>query len=243
MEFEKARREMIEKIGQVYGLKSPEVLGVMGETLRHEFVAGKYKKLAYSDQPLDIGYGQTMSQPYTVALMTHLAVTNSELKIQNSKVKLKTQKFRKVLEIGTGSGYQAAILSCFFDDVYTLEIIPELAEKASKTLVRLGYKNVFVRTGSGGGGWHEKSPFDAIIVTAGMREVPEELFDQLKVGGIIVAPVGKGYDKAMTKFTKINPEFQTTNNKSKLNIKATKISKSEFLTETFGTFHFVPFTE
>lgn len=229
---------MVGKIGVVYGLKSPEVLDVMVKIPRHEFVAKKYNKLAYSDQPLDIGYGQTMSQPYTVALMTHLV---TEIPISNFQFPHKTQKLKKVLEIGTGSGYQAAILSGLFNKVYSIEIVPQLAKRASVVLKNLGYKNIFIKSGSGETGWKDNAPYDAIIITAGVRSVPEELFFQLKKEGILIAPVGEGKDKTMTKFTKINSKLQITNNKSKLNCKAIKISKSEYLTETFGTFHFVPF--
>ena len=176
---------------------------------REKFAPKKYRYMAYHDAPLSIGYGQTMSQPYTVAYMADLLeLTGNE----------------KVLEIGTGSGYQAAVLSNLAKEVYTVEIIRQLADRASKTLKKLGYKNVYVRSGSGEFGWEEKAPFDAIIVTAGLGEkVPEELFDQLKIEGILVAPLGKGQDKIMTRFTKKKNE---------------KIEKEEF-----GIFHFVPFVK
>lgn len=234
MGFEKARREMVRKISGVYGLKSPEVLSVMEKVPRHKFITEKLKNMAYKDLPVDIGYGQTISQPFTVAVMSSLIT-------ENSKLKLKNQKLGKVLEIGTGSGYQAAVLSYFFDRVYSLEIVHQLADRARKMIVAAGYKNVSIGTGSGKLGWKEHSPYDAIMITAGVRKVPQELFSQLKSGGVLVAPVGEGKDKTMTKFTKTNSKLQITNNKSKLNSKAIKTSKSEYLTETFGTFHFVPF--
>ena len=133
-----------------------------------------------------------MSQPYTVAEMTNLLIAKSE--------KLKAER---VLEIGTGSGYQAAILSHFFDEVYTVEVIPQLSHLARNNLSRLGYKNVFTKLGSGEWGWKDHAPFDAIIVTAGVDKVPEVLLDQLNIGGVLVAPVGRGYDKTITRFIKI----------------------------------------
>jgi protein-L-isoaspartate(D-aspartate) O-methyltransferase len=134
-------------------------------------------------------------------------------------------KKTKLLEIGTGSGYQASVLSNFFSEVYTVEIIPKLAEGARTVLARLGYTNVFVKEGSGEWGWNDKSPFDAIIVTAGMKKVPQELFDQLKVGGILIAPVGEGKEKTMTRFTK------------------RELGTKEMKREEFGTFSFVPFVQ
>jgi protein-L-isoaspartate(D-aspartate) O-methyltransferase len=228
------RQEMVRKIREEYNLDSPKVLSVMLQVPREKFVSKIHRLSAYDDGPLPIGYGQTMSQPYTVAFMTHLLI-NSKLKTKN--LKLKAGK-TKVLEIGTGSGYQAAILSYFFDKVYTIEIVRQLAEKAKKRLKDLGYKNIFVKSGSGEWGWPEKFPppastyadrqagFDAIIITAGVEKVPQELFNQLKVGGILVAPIGKGYDKVMTKFIKLKDS------------KVPKLQKKEF-----GLFHFVPFVE
>lgn len=174
---------------------------------REKFVPPEYQHQAYDDCPISIGYGQTISQPYTVAFMTDL------LKLKGSE---------KVLEIGTGSGYQAAILSLLADKVYTVEIIRQLADQAKERLKRLGYKKVEVKTASGEVGWKQKAPFDAILVTAGMEKVPEALFKQLKEGGVLVAPVGLGMDKEMTEFSKHHG----------------KISQ-----KSYGIFHFVPFVE
>lgn len=205
------RQRMIYDITEVYGLNSPRVLFAMRQVPREEFVLADYKDQAYDDMALPIGFEQTISQPYTVAFMTHL---------------LDLAGNEKVLEIGTGSGYQAAILSILAKEVYTVEIIPELASQARKRLKRLGFKNVEVRIADGGVGWRQKSPFDAIIVTAGMEEVPEVLFDQLKIGGVLVVPIGYGPDKVMTKYTKLK-----------------KRGKEELKKEEYGIFHFVPFIE
>ena len=142
---------------------------------RHEFVPEQYRGGSYLNRPLPIGEGQTISQPYIVALMTDLADVN---------------KKSVVLEIGTGSGYQAAVLAEIVDHVYTIEIIPSLGERAKDTLERLEYKNVSVRVGDGYKGWPEHAPFDAIIVTAAPESVPEPLIEQLAVGGKMVIPVG-----------------------------------------------------
>jgi protein-L-isoaspartate(D-aspartate) O-methyltransferase len=142
---------------------------------RHEFVPDMYRPYAYLNRPLPIGEGQTISQPYIVALMSDLAEIN---------------KNSKVLEVGTGSGYQAAILGELVGHVYTIEIIDALAEKAQRVLFGLGYENITVRSGDGYNGWQEHAPFDAIIVTAAPEEVPTPLIEQLKPGGKLVIPVG-----------------------------------------------------
>jgi len=207
------RERMVYEIRSRYDLRAPRVLSTMLEIPREEFVPKGYKNIAYQDRPVAIGHGQTMSQPYTVAFMTDLLeLTGNE----------------KVLEIGTGSGYQAAVLSKLARKVYTIEIIPELARNAEKNLKRLGYKNVKVKIGTGEYGWKEKSPFDTILVTAGLGEkVPDALFEQLKADGVMVAPIGRGADKKMVRFTK------------------TRLHQSfgEAKKEKFGTFHFVPFVE
>jgi protein-L-isoaspartate(D-aspartate) O-methyltransferase len=213
-----SQEEMVDEIKKRYGLKSPKVLSVMLQIPREKFAPRKYKDIAYRDGPVPIGYDQTMSQPYTVAFMTHLLISGK--KFSSAKV---TEDWR-VLEIGTGSGYQAAILSKLAKEVYTIEIVEGLAKKAKKTLKRLGYDNVHVKVGSGQWGWEEAAPYDAIIVTAGVeKKVPRKLFDQLKEGGVLVAPVGSGYNKTMTKFIKM---------------KGGRIKK-----EKHGVFHFVPFVE
>jgi protein-L-isoaspartate(D-aspartate) O-methyltransferase len=157
------------------GIKDPNVLAVMEKVPRHRFVLPQDVSVAYGDHPLPIGYGQTISQPYIVALMTEL---------------LAVKPGDKVLEIGTGSGYQAAILAELTDQVYTVEIIPALAESAAKRLKDLGYTKVQVRNADGYYGWEEYAPFDAIIVTAAPDHVPQPLVNQLKDGGRLVIPVG-----------------------------------------------------
>lgn len=156
------------------GLSTP-VIDVMGKVPRHEFVPEQVKRQAYADAPLPIGYGQTISQPFVVALMTHLIGASSG---------------STVLEIGTGSGYQAAVLSPLVQTVCTIEIIPELGEAAARRLNDLGYDNVQTKIGDGYFGWPECGPFDAILVTAAAGHVPPPLVKQLKPGGRMVIPVG-----------------------------------------------------
>jgi protein-L-isoaspartate(D-aspartate) O-methyltransferase len=146
---------------------------------RHKFVPEKYAESAYEDGPLPIGHGQTISQPFIVAFMTE------NLKVDSS---------HKILEIGTGSGYQAAILSRLTNYVYTIEIVDELAKESSSRLKKLGFKNVSVRSGDGYKGWPEEAPFDRIMVTAAPEEIPDMLVEQLAEGGIMVIPVGKQFD-------------------------------------------------
>jgi len=157
------------------GVRDERVLRAMAAVPREEFVPPDQGNYAYEDRPLPIGHGQTISQPSLVALMTEL---------------LRIKQRDKVLEIGTGSGYQAAILARLTDEVYTIEIIPELAKTAQATLIRLGYTTVKVKTGDGYLGWPEFAPFDAIIVTCAPDHVPEPLAEQLKEGGRMVIPVG-----------------------------------------------------
>jgi protein-L-isoaspartate(D-aspartate) O-methyltransferase len=154
---------------------SETVLEAVGKTERHQFIPGSSCSVAYRDGPAPIGQGQTISQPYIVALMTHLAAVKSD---------------DTVLEVGTGSGYQAAILARLVQKVCTVEIIPPLAEAAAKVLRELGHDNVSVRVGDGYQGWLECGPFDAVIVTAALGHVPPPLIEQLKVGGRLVMPLG-----------------------------------------------------
>ena len=160
---------------EMRGIKNSDILQVMRNTPRHLFVPPAFSSLAYDDYPLPIGEEQTISQPYIVALMTHL---------------LNLKGDEKILEIGTGSGYQAAVLSQLVDSVYTIEIVESLAKNAQKRLNNLNYNNVIVKHGDGYKGWPSLAPFDAIIVTAAPEQVPQTLIDQLKVGGNIVIPVG-----------------------------------------------------
>jgi protein-L-isoaspartate(D-aspartate) O-methyltransferase len=170
------RRERLVKELESEGISDEKVLAAMRKTPRHEFVPERYRSEAYNNYPLPIGMGQTISQPFVVAYMTQA---------------LKLKGGEKVLEVGTGSGYQAAVLAEIADTVYTIEILEPLARGAEKTLARLGYKNVFVKHGDGYQGWGEYAPFDAIIVTAAPDHIPQPLVDQLKVGGRMVIPIGK----------------------------------------------------
>lgn len=156
----------------------PRVMKAMGDVLRHEFVPYVERRFAYVNRPLPIGHGQTISQPYVVAVMTDL---------------LRPAPHHRVLEIGTGSGYQAAILVELVKQVYSIEIIKPLAEQAKQRLARLGYKNISTKTGDGYYGWKEKAPFDAIVVTAAASHIPPPLIKQLKVGGRMVIPVGSQF--------------------------------------------------
>ena len=162
------------------GIRDKRVLRVMQETPRHLFIPENLKNLAYEDGPLPIGEGQTISQPYIVALMTEL---------------LNLHGNERVLEIGTGSGYQAAVISPLAKEVYSIEIIKSLAEMASKKLKEMQYHNVTVKQGDGYQGWVEYAPFDAIIVTAAPEQVPQTLIDQMKIGGRLVLPVGTYFQK------------------------------------------------
>jgi protein-L-isoaspartate(D-aspartate) O-methyltransferase len=166
--FEKAREQMVAEAIVGAGIKNPRVIEAMRRTPRHEFVPPEQRHLAYYDMALPIGFGQTISPPFVVALMTEA---------------LDPQPTDRVLEVGTGSGYQAAVLSPLVKEVYTIEIVEPLARRAAETLARLGYKNVFVKAGDGYLGWPEKAPFDKIIVTCSPEEVPQPLVDQLAEGG------------------------------------------------------------
>lgn len=171
-----AKREQMVKTQLIArGIKDAATLFAMQNVPRHLFVPENMKPYAYSDRPLPIGDGQTISQPYIVAFMTEA---------------LQLKESDKVLEIGTGSGYQAAILAKIVDSVYTIEIVKPLAIKAKDRLQQLGYANVNVKWGDGYHGWPSKAPFDAIIVTAGADSIPQPLIDQLKIGGRMIIPVG-----------------------------------------------------
>jgi protein-L-isoaspartate(D-aspartate) O-methyltransferase len=173
--YREERLEMVEN--QIAGrdVSDPEVLEAMRTVPRHEFVPADYQGQAYEDHPLPIGHGQTISQPYIVAFMTE------EIELQPDE---------RVLEIGTGSGYQAAILAQLTDDVYTIEIIPELADRAQETFEALGYDQIVAKQGDGYFGWEEYAPFDAIVVTAAPDHVPQPLVNQLADGGKMIIPVG-----------------------------------------------------
>jgi len=173
--YSAARRRMVEMDMKARDITDARVLAIMDKVPRHRFVLPQDTEQAYADMPLPIGYGQTISQPYMVALMTQL---------------LNIKQGDKILEIGTGSGYQAAVLAELTDQVYTVEIITELAESAAKRLSELGYTQVHTRNADGYYGWEEYAPYDAIIVTAAPDHVPQPLVRQLKDGGRLVIPVG-----------------------------------------------------
>lgn len=175
------RAQMVQTI-RSQGVKNREVLNAMLKVPRHRFVAPTYQHRAYENRPLPIGHGQTISQPFIVGYMTEAA---------------EIAPGEKVLEIGTGSGYQAAILAELAKQVYTIEIVPDLAENSRNLLTELGYQNVEVRAGNGYLGWPEEAPFDAIIVTAAPDKVPQVLVDQLAVNGKMIIPVGTGYQEMM----------------------------------------------
>ena len=176
-EFALLRRRMVLEQLSAPGrdIKKPRVLEAIAAVPRHEFVPANVQKFAYSDEPLPIGYGQTISQPFIVAFMTE---------------QLDPKPTDRILEIGTGSGYQAAILSCLVAEVYTIEIIEPLARRAEANLKRLGYNNVKVLAGDGYKGWPEYAPFDGIIVTCAPDQIPKPLVGQLKEGGRMIIPVG-----------------------------------------------------
>jgi protein-L-isoaspartate(D-aspartate) O-methyltransferase len=170
---------------------SQRVLEAMGQTERHRFIPGGSCSAAYKDEPVLIGHGQTMSQPFIVALMTHLAAVKFD---------------DTVLEVGTGSGYQAAVLARLVRKVCTVEIIPALAEAAAKMLRELGYDNVTVKVGDGYLGWPECGPFDAMVVTAALDHAPPPLIEQLKVGGRLIMPLGSAHTpQQLTVIEKIAP--------------------------------------
>ena len=192
-DFKAMREKMLETQIKARGVKDPRVLSALLKVERHRFVPEEYLNSAYSDQPLPIGEGQTISQPYIVALMTEL---------------LELKGDEKVLEIGTGSGYQAAILAELAKEVYTIEIIESLASRANNRLLELGYRNVKVKSGDGYLGWPEAAPFDAIIVTAAPDHIPKPLMDQLKEGGRMVVPVGT-YTQELRKIVKRSGKVET----------------------------------
>lgn len=169
------RQRMVNFIGNYYGLDNPNILDAIGNVPRHWFVRESEQKRAYADSPLPIGEGQTISQPFIVAYMTYL---------------LDLDETKKVLEIGTGSGYQAAVLNEFTPHVYTIELLAPLAEIAQRRFEEFGYEAIIAKTGDGYKGWNEYEPFDAIIVTCAPDRIPQALIDQLKPEGKMVIPVG-----------------------------------------------------
>ncbi len=177
-EYKTERREMVEYQIEGRGIRDARVLKAMMKVPRHEFVLKSYRSRAYIDSPLPIGEGQTISQPYIVAFMTEI---------------LALEKSHKILEIGTGSGYQAAVLAEICDTVYTIEIFETLGKKASELFDELNYHNIKVKIGDGYKGWKEHAPFDRIIVTCAPTHIPEPLQEQLEEGGMMIIPTGEYY--------------------------------------------------
>jgi protein-L-isoaspartate(D-aspartate) O-methyltransferase len=187
--FERARRRMIERDLRGRGIKDRSVLEAMGSIPRQRFVPDRLQRFAYDDRALPIGEGQTISQPYIVAFMTEL---------------LKLTGTEKVLEIGTGSGYQTAVLAHLAAEVFSIEIIPRLTEQANSVLDQLGMRNIHLKTADGFFGWPEEAPFDAILVTAAAGKIPEPLWQQLREGGRLVMPLGEvGQGQKLVRVRKI----------------------------------------
>jgi len=194
-DFKFIRQNMIETQIKARGIQDERVLRAFEAVERHEFVPVDLRKYAYGDHPLAIGFGQTISQPYIVALMTEA---------------LQLEVGDKVLEVGTGSGYQAAVLAQIVENVYTIEIVEGLYQSATELLNQLGYHNIRTRLGDGWKGWPEESPFDKIIVTAAPDEIPQALLDQLRDGGRMVIPVGaQGAVQNLLIGVKENESFKT----------------------------------
>jgi protein-L-isoaspartate(D-aspartate) O-methyltransferase len=207
-QFADEREQMVQTGIIGYGIESQTVIDAMRRTPRHAFVPVEYLDMAYENHPLPIGYGQTISQPYIVALMSQ---------------ELDAEPGDNVLEIGTGSGYQAAVLAEMGIQVYSIEIISPLAEQARERLHSLGYDQIIVRNADGYDGWVEHAPFDGILVTAAPDHVPGPLLDQLKIGAVMVIPIGPpgGYQELW---------------------RITRISDEEVLSESLGGVRFVPLT-
>ena len=191
--YAKQRKKMVDSQIRSRGVRDERVLRAMEKIPRHLFIDEGLIDQAYNDNPLPIGEKQTISQPYIVALMTEA---------------LELKGREKVLELGTGSGYQAAILAELADRVFTIERIASLAQKARKLLESLNYYNVVIRVGDGTYGWREESPFDAIVVSAGSPSIPRMLVEQLAIGGRLVIPVGSRYSQSLIKLTRLseNPD-------------------------------------
>ena len=196
-QYKAAREKMVKTQIEARGISNPLVLEAMRSVHRHQLVPEAHRKNAYLDRPLPIGEGQTISQPYIVAYMTNL---------------LDPQKGMRVLEIGTGSGYQAAVLAEIVDDVYTVEIVENLGRRAKKDLEKMGYENVHVRIGDGYAGWPEHAPYDAILVTAAAPQIPQPLIDQLKEGGRMIIPIGPaGQVQELVQVEKVDGKAKTKN--------------------------------
>jgi len=187
------RKQMVYQQIQARGVSDKQILKAFLNVPRHEFVSPEYVEFAYNDYPLSIGEGQTISQPYIVAYMTDILDLNAT---------------DRILEVGTGSGYQAAILSQICDSVFTIELFESLSKKAEKVFKKLGYKNIYSKIGDGYQGWKEKAPFDAIIVTCSPTHVPEPLKEQLAEGGRMIIPVGEGRVQQLVLLQKKNGKIR-----------------------------------
>jgi protein-L-isoaspartate(D-aspartate) O-methyltransferase len=191
--YRTTRDAMVAEQIEARGIRDPAVLAAMRRVPRHRFVQDDFSAHAYIDRPLPIGHQQTISQPYIVAAMTEHVGPRPDM---------------RVLEIGTGSGYQAAVLAECVREVYTIEILPELGRLAASRLAELGYTNVHVRIGDGYDGWPEEAPFDAIVVTAAPPKIPQPLLDQLAVGGRLVIPVGEASQAELLVVTRTAQGFE-----------------------------------
>jgi protein-L-isoaspartate(D-aspartate) O-methyltransferase len=195
-DYRLARERMVKNQLVPRGIKDKGVLSAMGKVPRHSFIEEALFGEAYNDHPLPIGHKQTISQPYIVALMTEaLELTGNE----------------KTLEIGTGSGYQTAVLAELSEKVYTIERIRPLMEKARRTLAELGYSNILFKAFDGTLGWKEFEPYDAVMVTAGAPKIPQPLLDQLAEGGRLIVPVGDKYSQELIKVQRVKDRFRETN--------------------------------
>ena len=193
---QKERISMVENQLKKKGIECQLTLSAMRKVPRHLFIPERARTLAYADRPIPIGYGQTISQPYIVAYMTEI---------------IQPKPADRVLEIGTGSGYQGAVLAEIVKEVYTIEIIPELAEWSLETVSSLGYQNIHIKSGDGYYGWEEEAPFDAIVVTAASEYIPPPLVDQLKEGGRMIIPVGSPFmTQNLMLVEKIDGSIKTT---------------------------------
>lgn len=209
-DYKKLREDMVKMQIQDRGVKDSATLAALRKVPRHSFVPTDQVANAYEDRPLPIGYGQTISQPYIVAYMTEI---------------IKPKPGQKVLEIGTGSGYQAAVLAEIVSKVYTIEIVEELGKQATTRLKNLNYKNIEVRTADGYHGWKEHAPFDAIVVTAAAEYIPTPLKEQLKDGGRMIIPVGSPYmTQQLMLIEKTGDKFRTT---SKMPVRFVPFKRSQ----------------
>ncbi|MDE0685130.1 MAG: protein-L-isoaspartate(D-aspartate) O-methyltransferase [Candidatus Poribacteria bacterium] len=208
------RRKMVQNQIEARGIQDPQILDVMRRVERHLFVKPQYRNVAYKDGPLPIDCDQTISQPYIVALMTDL---------------LELTPTSKVLEIGTGCGYQTAILAELAKEVYSVEIVPMLAKNAKTRLERLDYRNVHFKKGNGHYGWQEYAPYDAVLVAAAPKDVPERLVQQLAMGGRMVIPVGDSEQNLLL----IRKSFQTRNNATP-SIQTSEVTPVSFVPMTGG---------